>query len=67
MLCLWEGLRPVILYPFFPLLNICSEREQVNGNKINDDCSFGMFCGALEKTEHTIKCVYGENSRAGRV
>lgn len=41
--------------PFFLLLN--SEREQVNGNKINDGGSFGMFHGAVEKTEHLVKCV----------
>lgn len=54
-------------YTIFPLLNMHSETEQVNGNKMNDDGSFCMFCGALENREHTIKCMYGEKSCAGRV
>lgn len=53
--------------PFFLLLNMHSETEQVNANKMNDDGSFDMFCVALEKTEHPIKCVYVGKSCAGRV
>lgn len=44
-----------------------SEIEQVNGNETNDDGSFGTFCGTLEKTEHPVRCVFGEKSCAGRV
>lgn len=67
VLCLREVFVTSHSILFFPLLNMHSETEQVNGNKMNDDGSFGMFCGTLEKTEHPIKCVFGEKSHAGRV
>lgn len=35
--------------PYFLLLNMHSETEQVNGNKTNDNGSFGIFCVTLEK------------------